>query len=161
MRRNRQTWTPGDVPDHVKALNRSVFGDSRAADMPKAGNTDIGTAPPVETVKAKRTRIPLEEKRSGAEQRWLDTIARQLRNDGNVLFIHEQVRWNFPDGTSYKVDFVVIFSDRPPLCVEIKAGYKGNGWEEGDERYRRARDLWPHMAWRMYVRDKGVWRIKE
>lgn len=50
----------------------------------------------------------------------------------------------FPDGDRYTPD-IVGFPQHPGgdlLVIEVKGGYRGPGWEQGMERYKRAKEMW-------------------
>ncbi len=45
-------------------------------------------------------------------------------------------------GGTYHPDFLIVGQEGVPLLVETKGGYLGHGWEQGIERFRRARHQW-------------------
>jgi hypothetical protein len=92
--------------------------------------------PVVETPRAK----PRVKALNKTEQRWLDTIAKTHFAGATVL--PQALTLPLKDGGTYRVDFLCVYLSRYPVVIEIKGGFKGNGWEQGIERYRRARTQW-------------------
>jgi hypothetical protein len=65
--------------------------------------------------------------------------------------VYTATRWEshgmtlrFPDGDRYTPDIVGYPGfdfDRIKL-IEVKGGYRGPGWEQGHERFKRAKERW-------------------
>lgn len=54
-----------------------------------------------------------------------------------------------PDGGTYTPDFLAWKDDEGGVVVaEVKGGYRGAGWEQGEERYRRAAAAYDCPQWR-------------
>lgn len=80
------------------------------------------------------------------------------------LILSQSVVLPFGDGTSYRPDFLLIppFWDQEFIAfiVEVKGGYRGPGWEQGMERYRRAREKWgTWLGFELWTWRKGTWEI--
>ena len=83
------------------------------------------------------------------------------------VWIGQGFSMRFPDGDEYRPDYAGIFpgcfavrDQLPPLgsvIVEIKGGYRGPGWEQGYERFKRARIQWPQYEWHCWEWKKGKW----
>lgn len=66
----------------------------------------------------------------------------------------------FGDGTRYTPD-VIAWVGRDLYAIEVKGGYRGPGWEQGYERFRRAREQFPWMRLAMASRQRdGSWRLE-
>lgn len=68
-------------------------------------------------------------------------------------------------GGSYTPDFLVLSPGHPALVVEVKGGYKGPGWEQGMERYRRAAAQWSdgrvlQFELHTWDRRRREWRVE-
>ena len=77
-----------------------------------------------------------------------------------AIILSQALQLAFEDGTSYRPDFMVKFphcEDEDPLLVEVKGGYKGPGWEQGTERYRRAKDVFG----KWFGFEMWTWKSKE
>ena len=94
------------------------------------------SVPVVETPRAK----PRVKSLNKTEQRWFDTIAPTHFAGATVL--PQALTLPLKDGGTYRVDFLCVYLSRYPVVVEIKGGFRGSGWEQGIERYRRARTQW-------------------
>lgn len=72
-----------------------------------------------------------------AEETALERLKQEC--EGQDSLICAQVRNLFPlaGGGTYIPDFVVL-SPHGARVVEVKGGYRGPGWEQGRERYKRA-----------------------
>lgn len=71
------------------------------------------------------------------EKRYYDTYLRDRRESGEALVMCQQVRIPLEGGGGYIPDFVV-WQDGGVEIIEVKGGYKGDGWEQGWDRYKRA-----------------------
>lgn len=63
----------------------------------------------------------------------------------------------FDDGARYTPDILVAWQDsrKAIVCYEVKGGYRGPGWEQGMERFQRARLAFPWLDLRLLERRKG------
>jgi hypothetical protein len=93
----------------------------------------------VETPRAK-PRVPKMKK---TEQRWFDTIPATHFPSATVL--PQALTLPLTDGGTYRADFLLVYLSRYPTLIEVKGGYTGPGWEQGMERYRRARTQWENV----------------
>lgn len=84
---------------------------------------------------AGRTNMP--KSATKAEETALERLKQEC--EGMDALICAQVRNLFPlaGGGTYIPDFVVL-SPHGARVVEVKGGYRGPGWEQGRERYKRA-----------------------
>lgn len=71
------------------------------------------------------------------ERRYYDAFLRERRESGEALVMSQQVRIPLEGVGGYIPDFVV-WAHGGVEVVEIKGGYKGAGWEQGWDRYKRA-----------------------
>ena len=46
--------------------------------------------------------------------------------------------FEFEDGDTYTPDFLLLAGGRGQIVAEIKGGYRGPGWEQGWEQFKRA-----------------------
>jgi len=154
MKASRTTIPAAAIPESIRRLNPAIFGDAGGCgvELPEVRTND-GAKPK----RAKTALKPLFDGMRKSELRWYREIGQPMLASGEAVAIHPQTVLYFDDGTKYKVDFMVVRPDGlPVLFVEVKAGYCGPGWEQGHERFRRARDLWRHFDWEMHE-----WRGKE
>jgi len=116
--------------------------------------------PTVETVKRKDKDSP--RKLNKTEQRWFEYAKEGFVEGWDAIFPQCRVL-PLKGGGSYRPDFEWI----TPLTseggvvrivlIEIKGGFKGPGWEQGLERFRRARAEWEHI----FKFELWTWKAKE
>jgi len=76
------------------------------------------------------------------------------------LVLSQAIRLDFDDGTSYRPDFAVVVNGCTVRLIEVKGGYKGPGWEQGVERYRRAKDVFQKwFGFALWTWKNGQWEI--
>lgn len=68
-------------------------------------------------------------------------------------------------GGTYTPDFLVVRPGEAVRVIEVKGGYRGPGWEQGVERYRRAALEWSdgiHFQFEMHTWDRArrEWRVE-
>jgi hypothetical protein len=86
-------------------------------------------------------------KRTKAEGRAL-AEARRAYPDATIL--EQGTVFRFPDGGRYTCDLTIYAGDCSPIHVEVKGGYRGPGWEQGVERYKRAKATWPNLRFELW-----------
>ena len=143
------------IPEHASDATRRLNPDVWPCDAVVQARAESEP-----TRRAPGTPRPLDERLTKAERRWMSDIATQAAPYRDAPLILPQVTLRFWDGTSYTIDFLVVWLDRAPTCVEVKGGYRGPGWEQGYERYRRARDAWTAFAWELWELREGAWRCE-
>jgi hypothetical protein len=124
---------------------------------PLRDNLEAVASPPVvERARAK----PRTPKLNDTEKRWWREIpathfpAHKVIPHGLLLPL--------TDGGVYTCDFYLLTLATVGTVIEIKGGYKGPGFEQGIERYRRAR-----FEWEGYVKfelwdgeNKKKWEVE-
>lgn len=68
-----------------------------------------------------------------------------------------------PGGGTYTPDFLVLVPGGEPVSAEVKGGYRGPGWEQGVERYRRAASEWDGRGLRFVMATwdgAAGWRLQ-
>jgi hypothetical protein len=77
-------------------------------------------------------------------------------------WLDQAVTLRFEDGTRYTPDYTAITHQGELWHIEIKGGYRGPGWEQGYERFRRARDVFscPGARLVMATKSKTGWKIE-
>lgn len=89
------------------------------------------------TSNVRRIAVSPERRMNKTEARFLDVLVR-LYPDG--LIIPQPTRlFRFENKDSYTPDFVVI-DKGAIIAYEVKGGYRGAGWEQGYERFHRAKE---------------------
>ena len=117
----------------------------------------FGAAPPTEAPTEARTGTP-RGRRTKAEELAAD-LARRRWPEARVL--EQALRLPLTGGGTYTPDLVVLRHGHLPLCVEVKGGYRGAGWEQGYERYRRAAYEWgPWVEFALWERRRGEWSME-
>ena len=64
----------------------------------------------------------------------------------------------FPDGDRYSPD-AVMWHEGHLTIYEVKAGYRGPGWEQGTERYKRAKAEWYWLDFRLAEKRRDGWHL--
>lgn len=101
-------------------------------------------------------------KRTKAETAFL-AILRAWRHKGMIRqWLDQSVALRFEDGTRYTPDYTCITHQGEIWHVEVKGGYRGAGWEQGYERFRRARDVFqaPGVRLVLATKSKDGWKIE-
>lgn len=73
------------------------------------------------------------------ERRFYDEILKGV--DKKSVIVQPSRLFELQGGGTYTPDFLVI-ADGKAFAIEIKGGYRGPGWEQGYERYKRAAAQW-------------------
>lgn len=73
------------------------------------------------------------------ERRFYDEILTGV--DKKSVIVQPPRLFELIGGGTYTPDFLVI-ADGKAFAIEIKGGYRGPGWEQGYERYKRAAAQW-------------------
>lgn len=85
-------------------------------------------------------------------------ILQQEQADGADFRICQQVRNLFPlpGGNVYIPDFVLVYPNGLMRVIECKGGYKGPGFEQGIERYKRTAQLYdsPMCRFELWTRQR-------
>jgi hypothetical protein len=99
-------------------------------------------------------------KRTKAEAMALD---RARRSWPECEVIEQPMKLQLTDGGSYTPDLCVRDRKQKIIIIEVKGGYRGPGWEQGIERYKRAKYEWGHwFELRLWTWDRKqqTWRIE-
>ena len=113
----------GNASEDVRRLNPKLFESQEQNHF-----ADVGKM----VAEKGRTR-----RMNKTEARFLEVL-RRLHPDG--LIVEQPTRFfRFRNGDSYTPDFIVIASGAI-TSYEVKGGYRGAGWEQGYERYHRAKE---------------------
>ena len=96
------------------------------------------------------------------EQRCMATLRDYCGDD--VVILPQCLVLPLEGGGTYRPDFMVMNPAGPRVrLIEVKGGYKGPGWEQGIERYRRARQQWGQkFAFEMWTWDRKAktWKVE-
>jgi hypothetical protein len=90
-------------------------------------------------------------------------ILRAWRHKGMIRqWLDQAVILRFADGTRYRPDYTAVTNQGELWHIEVKGGYRGPGWEQGYERFRRARDVFQQPGVRLVLATKGKngWEIQ-
>lgn len=92
------------------------------------------------------------------ERRFYDEILKGV--DKKSVIVQPSRLFELQGGGTYTPDFLVI-ADGKAFAIEIKGGYRGPGWEQGYERYKRAAAQWNGDCFRFcmwtWERKKFKW----
>lgn len=86
-----------------------------------------------------------------------------LRSAPKMVILPQPPRFfELTGGGTYTPDFLVVTESGPVLSIEVKGGYRGPGWEQGYERYKRAALEWDGKGFRFILAewmtsDKAWW----
>lgn len=124
----------------VKRANPDVFADG-------AGKSSVGTKDAAEALKTAFVAVhaKTERRMNKTEERFYNRL-KLSTNPARVLVIPQPTRlFRFDDGDTYTPDFLCVEFAEDGLsrvvAVEVKMeGAHYNGWEQGFERYKRAKE---------------------
>ena len=152
-----------DLPEHIRRLNAGVLGEVSPAPVVQEGQ---GRKSP----QNERRRVLRVDKLNKTEARFLQELRRSMAGqrsaipelDGMDIWCYDiqpPRYFEFSDGDTYTPDFLLLAGGRGQVVAEIKGGYRGPGWEQGWERFKRAAAV--------FGRDRGrefwlcEWRPRE
>ena len=146
--RKNITFAVSDLPPHILALNPALkncggiaktqtetpTGREKTAD----GCFDMGGGE-----KRDRTQLnavqKMERRMTKTEARFYGHLQGEYANEKHLIVPQPTRFFRFPNGDTYTPDFIVI-CDIVIVVYEVKGGYKGAGYEQGYERYYRAKE---------------------
>ena len=168
MRRSH-SFRAEDLPEHIRRLNAGVLGGVSPSPVVQEGQ---GRKSP----QGERKRLLRADKLNKTEARFLQELRRSMAGqrsaipelDGMDIWCYDIQPprfFEFEDGDTYTPDFLLLAGGRGQIVAEIKGGYRGPGWEQGWERFKRAaaafgrdrgREFWL-CEWRP---RESRWRVK-
>lgn len=132
-----------------RRLNPGLFGDSVLAEDVVAASEERGVRIPGPTVRSV-AKLNVSEKR----------VAALLAAQGMTV-VGQALRLPLSGGGEYRPDLVAWSPGcASVLVVEVKGGYRGPGWEQGYDRYKRAALEWDGapLVFVRFERDGSRWR---
>jgi hypothetical protein len=124
----------------------------KAAKAPQAAKS--APAPPGRKAVREATRL---EKCNKTEARFHREVL--LRAPGRLVILPQPPRFfELKGGGTYTPDFLALPEGGPVHVFEVKGGYRGPGWEQGVERYRRAALEWDGRGFRFVM---ATWDAKD
>lgn len=131
-----------DLPEHIRRLNAGVLGDVPAATIVQQGHER-------KTQQSERRMVLRVEKLNKTEARFLQELRRSMAGMTSAIPELEELDvlnydiqppryFEFEDGDTYTPDFLLLAGGRGQIVAEIKGGYRGPGWDQGWERFKRA-----------------------
>jgi hypothetical protein len=134
-----------DLPEHIRRLNAGVLGDVPAAPIVQQGQE-------TKSRQSERKRVLRVDKLNKTETRFLAEVRRRMMGmpsaipelDGLDVWCYDVQPpryFEFEDGDTYTPDFLLLVEGRGQVVVEVKGGYRGAGWEQGWERFKRAAEV--------------------
>jgi len=141
------------MPEHLRQAIDSHLAAQNAAKTPQT--------PVLPRLPEKPGRVSGQRK-TKAETAFVE-ILRAWRHKGMIRqWLDQAVTLRFADGTSYRPDYTAITPQGELWHIEVKGGYRGPGWEQGYERFRRARDVFqgPGVRLIMVTKGKTGWKIE-
>ena len=131
-----------DLPEHIRRLNAGVLGGVSPSPAVQQGKE-------TKSRQSERKRVLRVEKLNKTETRFLQELRRSMAGmtsaipemDGLDVWnydIQPPRYFEFEDGDTYTPDFLLLAVGRGQVVVEVKGGYRGAGWEQGWERFKRA-----------------------
>lgn len=141
MRRSRG-FRAEDLPEHIRRLNAGVLGGVSPAPVVQEGQG-------LKSPQNERRRVLRVDKLNKTEARFLQELRRSMAGmmsaipelDGLDIWCYDIQPprfFEFEDGDTYTPDFLLLAGGRGQIVAEIKGGYRGPGWEQGWERFKRA-----------------------
>lgn len=138
----RRAFRAEDLPEHIRRLNAGVLGGVSPSPVVQEGH---GRKSP----QGERKRVLRVDKLNKTEARFLAELRRSMAGqrsaipelDGMDIWCYDIQPprfFEFEDGDTYTPDFLLLAGGRGQIVAEIKGGYRGPGWEQGWERFKRA-----------------------
>jgi hypothetical protein len=126
-------WT---MRDRCPRCGRALKGVASVVQEPPRKAVNAPTVVVEEKARAK-PRMPKMRK---SELRWLSEVA-PLHFPTHAI-ISQGFKLPLQDGGTYTADYFAVPVNGRSTIIEVKGLYRGPGWEQGIERYRRARYQW-------------------
>lgn len=162
MRRSH-SFRAEDLPEHIRRLNAGVLGGVSPSPVVQEGQG-------LKSPQNERRRVLRVDKLNKTEARFLQELRRSMAGKRSEIpeldaldiwccDIQPPRFFEFEDGDTYTPDFLLLAGGRGQIVAEIKGGYRGPGWEQGWERFKRAAAV--------FGRDRGrefwlcEWRPRE
>ena len=131
-----------DLPEHIRRLNAGVLGGVSPAPVVQEGKG-------LKSPQGERKRVLRADKLNKTEARFLQELRRSMAGQRSAMpeldaleIWHYDIQpprfFEFEDGDTYTPDFLLLAGGRGQVVAEIKGGYRGPGWEQGWERFKRA-----------------------
>ncbi len=182
--KKRKHFNIDEVPDAIKKLNPHLFnehGGKKFNPIQPIRSKEVANAPSkppmtIETIMRdfpvitnaesnmadSKTRIASLNK---TERRFYETVIPEVFKGQEYIVITQPPRlFELTGGGTYTPDFLVCTNDTVHVC-EIKGNYKGPGWEQGIERYKRAAAQFNMLCiqFTMYTWDakQKRWRVSK
>lgn len=138
----RRAFRAEDLPEHIRRLNAGVLGGVSPAPVVKEGQG-------LKSPQNERRRVLRADKLNKTEARFLAELRRSMAGQRSAIpeldamdiwcyDIQPPRFFEFEDGDTYTPDFLLLAGGRGQIVAEIKGGYRGPGWEQGWERFKRA-----------------------
>jgi hypothetical protein len=141
------------LPEHLKILVDVHLAENDAAKLP---------APAIPPRLPEKPCRQSGRRKTKAEMAFAAILA-AWRHKGLIRqWLEQAVTLRFSDGTSYRPDYTAITHQGEIWHIEVKGGYRGWGWEQGYERFRRARDVFqcPGVRLVLATKSKNGWKIE-
>lgn len=134
-----------DLPEHIRRLNAGVLREVSPAPVVQEGQG-------LKSPQNERRRVLRADKLNKTEARFLAELRRSMAGqrsaiqelDGLDIWCYDIQPprfFEFEDGDTYTPDFLLLAGGRGQIVAEIKGGYRGPGWEQGWERFKRAAEV--------------------
>ena len=131
-----------DLPEHIRRLNAGVLREVSPTPVVQEGQGR-------KTPQGEGKRLLRADKLNKTEARFLQELRRSMMGMTSAIPELEELEiWHydiqpprffeFEDGDTYTPDFLLLAGGRGQIVAEIKGGYRGPGWEQGWERFKRA-----------------------
>lgn len=150
MKKSRKniTFSASDLPPHILAINPQLKNCGDNANTPTELDATRKNTPSVYVDRwnvAKRDTTHLnavqkmERRMTKTEARFYDHLKAEYAHEKHVIIPQPTRFFRFDNGDTYTPDFIVLCATGM-LVYEVKGGYKGAGYEQGYERYFRAKE---------------------
>jgi hypothetical protein len=150
MKKSRKniTFSASDLPPHILELNPQLKNCGGIAQTPTEtpigrettpnGYVDMGSGKKSPTTQLNAVQ-KMERRMTKTEARFYGHLQGEYSNEKHIIVPQPTRFFRFDNGDTYTPDFIVI-CDIGIVVYEVKGGYKGAGYEQGYERYYRAKE---------------------
>lgn len=142
------TFSASDLPPHILAINPQLKNCGDNANTPSeldatrkntpSAYVDRGNVAKRDTTQLNAVQ-KMERKMNKTEARFYELLKSEYANEESVIIPQPTRFFRFDNGDTYTPDFIVLCATGM-LVYEVKGGYKGAGYEQGYERYHRAKE---------------------
>lgn len=129
----------------------------------KGASPRVRALNPEPSEKPKQKIPPAASRKMNASEEYIHSRLRNMHPTAHIIPQASRF-FRLADDDSYTPDFIVIGNAMPIEVWEVKGGYRGPGWDQGVERYKRtASQFSDGVRYQFFLAEKvkGNWQVSK